>query len=125
MQCISKTIDKKIELNESLDKILTEKTITQEKETKEKSFKENKSKIQKILDMQKLTIEKQKKTIKEGNDKGDLIYKHYNEIQDIIAELNKIRKKYSWKEIKTKLKSHKVIKEINEKTGKITLELEQ
>jgi len=33
------------------------------------------------------------------------------------------REKYSWKEIKEKLKGHKVIKEINEKEGIIVVDV--
>jgi len=40
-----------------------------------------------------------------------------------MDELNKISLKHSWKEIKEKLKGHKVIKEINEKEKKIIIEV--
>jgi len=124
IEAINTLLKKKTALCKDLDKILTEKTIKQEKETKEKSLKEKKTKVGKILDMQKGTIKKQENAIIEGNTKGDLIYKNYNEVSTIMSELREIRKKYTWKEIKQKLKGHKLIKNINEKTGKITLELD-
>ena len=124
MKSIKKIIKESQSLNNNLDKGLTEKTIKKEKDNKEKDFKEKKTKVEKILDMQTNTIEKQEKTIIESNQKGDLIYKNYNQVKTIINDLKEIRKKHTWKEIKTKLKNHPTIKEIDEKTGKITLKLD-
>jgi len=124
IKSIKKIIKKKQSLNKDLDKALTEKTIKQEKDSKEKDFKEKKTKVEKILDMQNSTIEKQEKIIVESNQKGDLIYKNYNQVKTIISDLKEIRKKHTWKEIKTKLKNNPIIKEVNEKTGKITLKLD-
>ena len=45
------------------------------------------------------------------------------EVAFLIEEINKAAKKYSWKEIKEKLKGHKIIKEINPKDKTIVLEL--
>jgi len=62
-------------------------------------------------------------SIKTNNERAEIFYTNYNLIQNIITELKKARKKYSWKEIKEKLKDHKIIKDINEKEGKITIEI--
>ena len=56
-------------------------------------------------------------------EKGELIYHKYNLIKEVLDEINKASKKYSWKEIKEKLKEHKIIKEVNEKERKIIIEL--
>ena len=37
--------------------------------------------------------------------------------------MKKAREKLSWKEIKEKLKGHKMVKEVNEKEGTVTIEL--
>jgi predicted ribosome quality control (RQC) complex YloA/Tae2 family protein len=110
-------------LNNDLDLILTEKTVKENKEKHEKKFKENKSKTTKILEMQEDTVKKQEKLIQENTLKGELIYNNYNKISNIISEINEIRKKHSWSDIKEKLKNHAVIKKINDKTGKITIEI--
>jgi len=62
-------------------------------------------------------------SIKTNNERAEIFYTNYNLIQNIITELKKAREKYSWKEIKEKLKGHKTIKDINEKEGKIILEI--
>ena len=60
---------------------------------------------------------------KESREKGESIYHNYQLIKEVLEELNKASKKYSWKEIKEKLKEHKVIKEINEKDRKVLVEV--
>lgn len=120
---IKKFLNKVPKLNDQLDKALTEKTIKEQKETKEKSHKEKKTKVSKILDSQNKIILSLKKGLEENNQKGELIYQNYNIINSTINELNKIRKNHTWKEIKEKLKKHKLIKKVDEKNRKITLEL--
>ncbi len=80
-------------------------------------------KFLRILEEQKKEINKLEKIIDENTRKGELIYENYQKIDSIIKELKKIRKKHSWKEIKEKLKNHKIIKNINERENKITIEI--
>ena len=51
------------------------------------------------------------------------MYNKYQLIEGVLSQINFARKKHSWKEIKDKLKGHKVVKEINEKEGKIVIEI--
>ena len=55
--------------------------------------------------------------------KGELIYEHYQELQDILTELNKAKAKFSLQEIRKKLKGHPKIKDINPKTGDVVIEI--
>jgi len=41
----------------------------------------------------------------------------------LIKELREIRKEHSWKEIKEKLKGHKLVKDINEKENMVTVDI--
>jgi predicted ribosome quality control (RQC) complex YloA/Tae2 family protein len=120
---IKELFNKKNCINNILDLLLTEKTVKEQKEKHNKKYKDNKSKVNKILDTQINVIEKQEKIIKESSLKGDKIYENYKEIQEIITELNEIRKKHSWSDIKKKLNNHDKIKNIEEKVGKITIKL--
>ena len=94
------------------------------KEVKETEFDKKLRNLQRIIEEQKAAIEELKKEEKESREKGELIYHKYNVIKEILEEMNKASKKYSWKEIKEKLKEHKVIKEINEKDRKVVVEIE-
>jgi len=86
-------------------------------------FKLQLEKIQKIITKQKSDISTLEKSIKENKKKAEFVYQNYNLIKDIIEQINKATKKYTWKEIKEKLKGHKIIKQINPKEKTIVLKL--
>jgi len=94
--------------------------------------KEEKPKTKQEKEIEKLErrMEQQKKTINELGDKeikergkADLVYKNYELVNEIIAELKKATKKYDWKEIKNRLEGHKVIKSVNSKDKTVEIEL--
>lgn len=93
------------------------------RETKETEFDRKLRSLQRIAEEQKQAIEELKKEEKELREKGELIYHKYNLVKEVLEEINKASKKYSWKEIKDKLKGHKVVKEINEKERKVVVEV--
>ncbi len=93
------------------------------KEIKETEFDKKMKSLQRIIEEQKTAILKLKEEEKESREKGELIYHKYSLIKEILDEVNKASKKYSWKEIKEKLKEHKIIKEINEKERKVVVEV--
>lgn len=82
-----------------------------------------KNKVEDIIEKQEENVEKLKEQAKENSKIGELIYNNYKVIDDILKQINLARKKYSWKELKEKLKGHKVIKEINEKEGTIVVDV--
>lgn len=109
--------------SEALDDKFSEKIIsnyTTEAENKKQSE----------IDTQKQIIKQQEEAIKglkisaeENQRKGEIIYEHYDEVKEMLASLNIARKKYSWEEIKTRLKNHKKVKQVNDKQGTIIVEL--
>ena len=76
-----------------------------------------------IIEKQKERISQLEKEIDENQAKAELIYSKYSLIKEILEQINTARKKYSWQEIKEKLKGHKIITEINAKEKKITIEI--
>jgi len=107
--------------NEVISSNITSKGIKERKINER--FQKEIEKINRIIEEQGKTIKGFEKSIEENERKGQLIYEKYQLIDSILKELTEIRKKHSWQEIKEKLKGHKIIKEINEKEGKITIEL--
>jgi predicted ribosome quality control (RQC) complex YloA/Tae2 family protein len=97
---------------------------SQFKELKETEFDKRLRNLQRIIEQQKQTIEQLRKEGYELRQKGEVIYHNYNLIKEVLEEINKASKKYSWKEIKEKLKGHKIIKEVNEKERKVVVEIE-
>ncbi|MBI4451930.1 NFACT family protein [Candidatus Woesearchaeota archaeon] len=96
---------------------------SQFKEAKETEYDKTLKSLHRIIEQQKLAVEELRKEEAELREKGELIYHNYQLIKEVLEELNKASKKYSWKEIKEKLKGHKTIKEINEKDRKIVVEV--
>ena len=95
---------------------------SQFKEAKETAFDKKLKELQRIIEQQKQTIEELRKEEHELRQKGEAIYHNYNLIKEVLDEINKASKKYSWKDIKEKLKGHKVVKEVNEKERKVVVE---
>lgn len=96
---------------------------SQFKEIKESEFERKLRSLQRITEEQKLAMEGLKIEENQLRKNGELIYHKYSLIKEILEELNKASKKYSWKEIKERLKGHNVIKEINEKDRKVVVEV--
>lgn len=82
-----------------------------------------KTKIEIMIEKQEKNIKKLERVIKENKQIGELMYNKYQLIEGVLNQITIARKKYSWKEIKDKLKGHKLIKEINEKESKLVIEL--
>ncbi len=80
-------------------------------------------KIKELLESQKQHIEELKKEELENRHKAELLYSHYETITSILNELKEISKKHSWQEIKEKLKSHKLIKEVIPNEKSVVIEL--
>jgi predicted ribosome quality control (RQC) complex YloA/Tae2 family protein len=109
-------------ISKAIDSILEPPIL--ETETEESKSNEKKSKVDKIILAQSKRKEEIEKDVDDSQKKGELIYSNYQVVDNILKELHEIRKKHSWKDIKEKLKGHKVIKEIDDKNGTITLDLE-
>jgi predicted ribosome quality control (RQC) complex YloA/Tae2 family protein len=109
--------------SEALGEILTVKVI--EEQTKKAQAGHNKElkRMEKIVSGQDETIKKLKKTVVDNQKKGEMIFEKYEAINEILIQVNKARKKYSFKEIKKKLKGHEVIKEVNEKNKEIVVDI--
>jgi len=104
--------------NEALDYYFSKEVKIEKKPTKNDLEIE---KIRRIIEEQTSTIGSLKKSGKKNTEKGESIYNNYKLIEEILAEINKASKKYSWKEIKDKLKGHKVIKDIDLKEKKVVV----
>ena len=96
---------------------------SQFKELQESAADKKIKELQRIAETQRQTIDQLRKEEHELRQKGGAIYQNYQLIKEVLDELNKASKKYSWKEIKEKLKGHNTIKEINEKERKVLVEI--
>ncbi|MBN2458175.1 NFACT family protein [Candidatus Woesearchaeota archaeon] len=109
--------------NEALDSILTREAHMHEQEKRLAPYKKELERLNRQIEQQKNQISEYKESADENQKKGELIYQKYAVVDEIISTINNARKKHSFKEIKEKLKGHKVVKEINEKDKTVSVEL--
>ena len=117
----NKKIDKIERYNHAIDIVLKQDSLFDNEQTK--AYDKKIDKINKLIESQEKKIEEIKDGILENGKIAEAIYNNYDTINEAITEINKASKKYSWQEIKDKLKNHKTIKEVNSKDKKVVLEL--
>ncbi len=83
-----------------------------------------KIKLQGIIKKQEVQIKGFFDAFQENQKKGEAIYEKYAFLDKVLSEIKKAREKHSIREIKEKLENHKIIKEVNEKEKKITIDLD-
>lgn len=109
--------------NKAFDAVLTEHIAVKEKAETEKVRSRELERIKNSIEIQEKNIIKQGKDAEENQRKGEAVYENYAMMKDVLDSIIKARQKYSFKEIKEKLKDHKTVKEINEKEGKVIIEI--
>jgi len=90
---------------------------------KESPYTKKITELKRIMMEQKDTLNSLKVKDMENRQKAELIYNNYRLINEILEEINKASKKYSWKEIKEKLKGHKVVKDVDIKEKCVVIEI--
>lgn len=98
--------------NKASDEFYSKKVINNIKSQEENAWAKKIGKYEKRLKMQEDTLTGFYKTIEDTQIKGDTIYAHYQEIQDIIDVIHKARETYSWKEVASIIKKAKKEKQI-------------
>jgi predicted ribosome quality control (RQC) complex YloA/Tae2 family protein len=94
-----------------------QETVHTEKHTRELH------RLERVIAEQQETIKRLHESEKENQKKAELIFENYAAVKEVLTELIRAKEKYSWKEIKERLKGHAVIKEINEKNKEVVVEL--
>ena len=107
--------------NEALDYYFSHEF---KEEKKEKTAYEKKlEKLERIIHEQKQMMSGMKKSEKVNRERAELIYNNYQLVTEVLDEINKAKKKYSWEEIKEKLKGHKLIKDVDVKEKNVVVEV--
>lgn len=118
--------------NKAADDFYSKKIVNDIKTQEEDAWTKRIGKFEKRLHMQEESLEGFYKTIEDTQHKGDTIYAHYNDIQQILDVISNARLKYSWKEISSIIKKSKkegnvpelsVIESVD-KMGVLTLKFE-
>jgi predicted ribosome quality control (RQC) complex YloA/Tae2 family protein len=110
--------------NEALDYAFTNELV---KSSDEKKLSKNQEKIERIMRIiarQDEYLKELEVEIVEDTKIGEAVYQNYSLLGSVLKELAKAREKYSFREIKERLKGHKLIKEIKEKEKSAIVEIE-
>lgn len=90
--------------NQAADEFYSRKVGADIKKVQENVWAKEVGKYEKRLRIQEETLEGFRKTVVDSKKKGDLLYAHYSEVQNILEIIHNAREKFSWKEIGSKLK---------------------
>ena len=90
---------------------------------KESPYTNKINELNRIIEEQKVSLSELKSKEEENRKKAEAIYHNYQLIKEILDEINKASKKYSWEEIKEKLKGHKLIKDVDVKDKMVVIEI--
>ena len=110
--------------SEAINNLVTPKMISKNSDEVVTKHEKKLGKAKNIINAQKKQIRTMDKLSLEYQQIGESIFENYQLIGDILKQINDAQKKIGYKEIKEKLKGHKIIKEINDKEHKITIEIE-
>lgn len=117
--------------NQAADEFYSGKVGADIKKVQEDVWAKEVGKYEKRLRIQEETLEKFQETIVDTKKKGNLLYSHYSEIQNLLDIIHQAREKFSWMEIASKLKKARKegmkeaqIIESMDKMGVLTLNLE-
>ncbi|MBI4147953.1 NFACT family protein [Candidatus Woesearchaeota archaeon] len=109
--------------NEAINHVMKNKStlITTERDLQQ--FMARNKRLMTMIAAQELNLTEQKKEAEAKQQLGEIIYENYTVIKEIIDTIKEARKKHSWNEIRDRLKNHPIIRDIDEKNGKLILEL--
>jgi len=117
--------------NQAADEFYSAKVGADIKKVQEDIWAKQVGKYEKRLRIQEESLEKFQKTVIQSKKRGDLLYSHYSEVQNILDIIHHAREKFSWAEIASKLKKGRKegMKEAQsieslDKMGVLTLNLE-
>ena len=107
--------------NEAIDFAVRQDASMSEAETRHsREIKE----FMRIIREQEENIKYFEEEIRENTWKGELLYNKYSQVDAMLKELRKLREAHSWQEIRQKLKGSRIVKEINEKEGKVMVDIQ-
>lgn len=107
--------------NEALDHYFTHEIRLIAK--KESKYEKQINELKRIIGEQEATINSLRQKENEDRDKAELIYNNYQLINEVLGEIGKAKEKYSWEEIKKRLRGHKIVKDIDMKEKRVVVEL--
>ncbi|MBN1386559.1 NFACT family protein [Candidatus Woesearchaeota archaeon] len=109
--------------NEAIDEVFTQKIESASVKEAVRLKSAALGKIERTINIQRKQLGSLKASARNDQRAGEMIYENYQEIDSLLKAIRADKKKLSWPEMKEKYVSGKV-RGIDEKTGKVVLEIE-
>jgi len=109
--------------NEAASSVILNQLEQKDQIEQKKSATISHKKFDKVLIAQEHQLKNMKKASVENQQKGELIYMHYTDLQKFISILATERKTLSWKEIKEKYKDNPIVASFDDSNNTVTLDL--
>jgi predicted ribosome quality control (RQC) complex YloA/Tae2 family protein len=114
--------------SEALDEFFSEQQVRMAEDFEGGVHKKHRDKFERIIKDQESSLQKWSKKRVEKKSQADLIYTHYERVEKVLDAVNRMKTAgMKWSAIKAAMKElpeARVVKAINEREGKLTLELE-
>jgi len=110
-------------MDQALDAYFTKYELDRLEAIKEEKFQKELERVRKRLKRQSSILKKYIRNERAYREIGDLIYQHYQAIEELLNTLHKARKKYSWEEIEERIREVKEVKKLLPSQGKVIVEL--
>ncbi|MBN2368777.1 NFACT family protein [Candidatus Woesearchaeota archaeon] len=107
--------------SEGLEKVYS--SSDKKKAKKPTRYEKEINKLSGIIRSQEAQIKGFENSAAENQEKGEVLYEKYGLLDNLLKEFKKIIKEHPMKEVKEKTKDHDVIKGIDEKNKKISIEI--
>ncbi len=79
--------------------------------------------LETVIGQQRAAVAELSKAAGEATKAAEFIYEHYMEIKQVLEDYNRLRKAFTPDQLKEYFSSNKLVRNIDEKTGQITLEI--
>jgi predicted ribosome quality control (RQC) complex YloA/Tae2 family protein len=108
--------------NKAIDSTKGKESTEEKQEQKTTKYNKEIERIERMIKKQEEQIKEMEREALEYQKKGEKIYENYQLIEELINEVKKVKGKLSIKEMKEKIKGHKIVKDFNEK-GEVIIEI--
>ncbi len=84
------------------------------------------TKAEKILAQQRAALEGLRRSARENQRKGELLYEHYQAVDELLRTIHELHREHDWATVKKLLPSRTPLKAtVNESAGTVTIELDE
>ena len=109
--------------SQAVESVMVSRLESSISSSRESSSSKRIKEVEFTIGQQKAAIGEMEKAAKENTRAAELIYEHYLAVKQVLDDYNRLRKTFTKEQLREYFASNSKIKDIDEKTGTITIEL--